>query len=253
MTTQLAGRVALVTGGGSGIGQASAFALAREGARVIIGDIAVEAGENTAQQIRDMGGEAFFVKMNVANEKDIETAIEKAVALYGSLDCAVNNAGIRGTMGAMAACTEDNWDRVIQVNLKSTWLCLKHEIRQMRKQESGSIVNMSSIAGVVAAFRLPAYTASKHGVVGLTKSAALEYAKAGIRVNAICPGFIETPMVNNYADSAADLNNRLDDIVPMGRLGKPEEIAEAVVWLCSDRSSYVTGHALVVDGGLVVQ
>jgi NAD(P)-dependent dehydrogenase (short-subunit alcohol dehydrogenase family) len=249
----LEGKVALVTGGGSGIGRATARAFAREGAKVVVTDVAVEGGQETVRSIEESQAEAIFIKADVSQTQEVKALIDQTLEAYGAIDCALNNAGIQGMTGATAACTEKNWDRVIDINLKGVWLCMKYQIPQMRQQGSGSIVNMASVAGVSSLRRLPAYAASKHGVVGLTKTTAVEYAKAGIRVNAVCPGFIQTPMVESNTDGAGDLDAWLDTLVPLGRLGTPEEVAETVVWLCSDRASYVTGHALVVDGGFLVQ
>ena len=253
MTGWLAGKVALVTGAGSGIGRASALTFAREGAKVVVADVVVEGGEETVGMVKTAGGEALFVKADVSQAAEVEALINKTLATYGRLDCAHNNAGIEGAVATTAECTEENWDRIIAINLKGVWLCMKYEIPQMLKQGSGAIVNTASGAGLVGIPRAGAYVASKHGVVGLTKTAALEYAKAGIRVNAVCPGVIDTPMVQRITSRGPHLVERMAAGEPVGRLGKPQEIAEAVVWLCSEAASFVTGHAMAVDGGYIAQ
>jgi NAD(P)-dependent dehydrogenase (short-subunit alcohol dehydrogenase family) len=254
LTANLEGKIALVTGGASGIGRASALAFARQGAKVVVADVTVEGGEETAHTIEKASGEAIFLKTDVSNPTEVRTTIKKAVAFYGSLDCVLNNAGIQGNTTSMAAGSEENWDRVIDINLKGVWLCMKYEIPFMREQGGGSIVNMASIAGLRSGLPLfSTYTASKHGVVGLTKAAAVEYAKVGIRINAVCPGFIQTPMVESDPQKASELEGWIQTVVPAGRLGTSEEVAEAVIWLSSDAASFVTGHAFVVDGGFMAQ
>ena len=253
MTKQFGGKVALVTGGSSGIGRATASAFAGEGANVVVADVLVEGGGETVRMIKEAGGEAIFVKTDVSKATEVEALIKKIVETYGRLDCAINNAGIEGTMAPTADCTEENWDRTININLKGVWLCMKYEIPQMLKQGGGAIVNMASVAGLVGLQGLPAYCASKGGVVQLTRTAALEYAKAGIRVNAVCPGVIRTPMVDRLIAAQPEMEEALTAMEPVGRTGKPEEVAEAVVWLCSDSASFVTGHAMAVDGGFIAQ
>jgi len=253
MTKQFDGKVALVTGAASGIGRASALAFAREGAKTVVADILVEGGEETVRLIKEAGGEALFVKTDVSKAAEVEALIQKVVDIYGRLDYAHNNAGIEGTMAPTADCTEENWDRTININLKGIWLCMKYEIPQMLKQGGGAIVNTASVAGLVGFQGLPAYCASKGGVIQLTRAAALEYAEAGIRVNAVCPGVIRTPMVQRILSIQPEMEAALTTMEPVGRMGEPEEIAEAVVWLCSDAASFVTGHPMVVDGGLVAQ
>lgn len=253
MAGRLDGKIALVTGGGSGIGQATALIFAREGAKVVVADVLVEGGEATVSQIKKGGGDAVFVKTDVSQDAEVEALVQKAVATYGRLDCAFNNAGIAGAAARTADYTQKQWDRVIGINLTGVWLCMKYEIAQMVKQGGGAIVNTASVAGLVGFRHGPAYVAAKHGVVGLTKTAALEYAKANIRVNAVCPGVINTPMF----EKGLQIDPRIADTMaarePIGRLGKPEEIAEAVVWLCSEAASFVTGLPMAVDGGWVAQ
>jgi NAD(P)-dependent dehydrogenase (short-subunit alcohol dehydrogenase family) len=247
-------KVALVTGGGSGIGKAAALEFAKKGAKIALADINVEGGEQTAHQLVEAGGEAIFIKADISKSEEVRSLIKKVVSVYGSLDCAVNNAGVEGKRASLAACTEEDWERVIDINLKGVWLCMKYEIPYMREQGGGSIVNMASIAGLRSGLqRFSTYTASKHGVVGLTKAAAVEYAKAGIRINAICPGFIQTPMIEGNSQQNAQLEKVVKEVVPAGRFGTPEEIAEAVIWLSSTAASFVNGHALVVDGGFMAQ
>jgi len=247
-------KVALVTGARSGIGRATAIAFARHGAKVVIADIDLPAAVQTVTSIRSEGGDATEVAVDVTSLSSIEKMVKATVTAYGSLDMAFNNAGITGNIASIADCTEENWDNVINVNLKGVWLCLKFELQQMLKQGSGAIVNMSSIAGLIGLRdQLPGYTPSKHGVVGLTKSAALEYASRGIRINAVCPGEILTPLAESYFRESPELLERAIESEPIGRLGAPEEVANAVIWLCSEQASFVTGHAMVVDGGYVAQ
>jgi len=253
MAELLKGKIALVTGGGSGIGRASSLMFAREGAKVVVADVVVDGGEETIGMIKKAGGEAIFVKVDVSKAAEVEAMVNKAVEAYGRLDCTFNNAGIEGAMASTVEYTEEDWDRVININLKGVWLCMKYEIAQMLKQGGGAIVNTASVLGLVGMAELPAYVASKHGVAGLTKTAALEYAKSGIRVNAVCPGVIDTPMVGRGLALRPELEPQFVAAEPVGRMGKPEEIAEAVVWLCSEAASFVTGHAMVVDGGMVAQ
>jgi len=251
MVSQLEGKVALVTGGSSGIGRAAALKFASEGAKVVIADVNAEGGESTVRLIRDGGGEAIFVSTDVARATEVEALVTRAVQVYGRLDAALNNAGI-SIEGRVHEISEEEWDRLLGINLKGVWLCMKYELIQMLKQGSGAIVNMSSVWGVVGMTGEAPYVASKHGVNGLTKAGALDYAREGIRVNEVCPGLIHTPM------TAATLSDpvrrgRVVSRGPIGRAGTAEEVAEAAVWLCTDAASYVTGHALVVDGGYVAQ
>ena len=252
MKNMLADRVSLITGGGAGIGRATALAFAEAGARVVVADVMVDEGKETTRIIKEAGGESLFVKADVSREADVAALIEKSVETYGRLDCAFNNAGIDGELGVLQDQSEENWDRVININLKGVWLCMKYEIQQMLKQGSGVIVNTSSIAGLTGQGTV-AYAASKHGVVGITKVAALENATNGIRVNAVCPAAVYTPMVENLMSSDENIKAYIENMQPMGRVGQPEEISQAVVWLCSDAASFITGHALPIDGGLVAK
>lgn len=245
------GKVALVTGAGSGIGRAAALEFAEQGASVLVADVTVEGGEETAQTIRARGGSAQFVQADVSLATDVSAMVEQALSTYGHLDCAFNNAGIEGAMAPTAECEEENWDRTIAINLKGVWLCMKHEIPHMLAQGSGAIVNCASIAGLVGFPNLPAYCASKGGIVQLTRTAALEYAQSGIRVNALCPGVIHTPMVDRITGKDPESEAQFTAMEPIGRMGTPEEMAHAAVWLCSDAASFVTGHPLVADGGMV--
>jgi NAD(P)-dependent dehydrogenase (short-subunit alcohol dehydrogenase family) len=248
---QFEGRVALVTGGASGIGRATALAFAREGARVSIADIDVDGSQETLQLIKERGGDALFVRADVTQAADVEALIGEVVKTCGRLDCAFNNAGTVGKPSSTTQCTEENWNWTIDVNLKGVFLCLKYEIPFMLKQGHGAIVNTASIAGIAGIRNNVAYVAAKHGVVGLTKAAALEYAQSGIRVNAVCPGFVRTPILE--LDGTPEGESRYARLQPMGRLGQPEEVAETVAWLCSDAASFVTGHIMSVDGGMAAR
>ncbi len=251
MEKEFKDKVALVTGGSFGIGRATAKAFAERGAKVVIADCVEDRG--TLDQITRSKGEATFIKCDVSKPAEVKMMIEKTISTYGRLDFAFNNAGIEGIQGATADCTDENWERTIGVNLKGIWLCMKHEIPQMLKQKGGAIVNCASIAGLVGFSGLPAYVASKHGVVGLTKTAALEYAKENIRVNAVCPGVIKTPMIDRFTGKDKVVEQQFVNMEPIGRMGEPEEVAEAVLWLCSDKASFVTGDAMAVDGGWIAQ
>jgi NAD(P)-dependent dehydrogenase (short-subunit alcohol dehydrogenase family) len=241
-------KVIIVTGAGSGIGRATALAFAQEGAKVVVSDFHEQEGQETVSQIRSLGAEAYFIKCDVSQEPQVKELVEKTIQKYGRLDCAYNNAGIEGAPSSTVECSSENWDRTIDTNLKGVWLCMKYEIPEMLKHGKGSIVNCSSIAGLVGFETIPAYVASKHGVIGLTETAALEFAKKNIRVNAVCPGAIHTPMLDRFTKGEEQQMANQD---PMGRIGRPEEIAESVLWLCSDKASYVTGQSLAVDGGWV--
>lgn len=253
MEKRFNGKVALVTGAASGIGRATAIAFAKEGAKVVVADILEDQGKDTIQQIYDEGGEAIFIHCDVGSTSDIKGMVKATIDSFGRLDQAFNNAGIEGDQEPTVDCSEENWDKVLNVNLKSVWTCMKYEIPEMIKLGGGAIVNCSSIAGLVGFPGVPAYTASKHGVVGLTKTAALENAKENIRINAVCPGIIDTPMIERYTHGDKGIEAQLVAGEPVGRIGTAEEIAAAVVWLCSEDSSFVTGHAMPVDGGWTTQ
>lgn len=244
-------KVALVTGASFGIGRATALAFAKKGAKIVLADW-VDASETLAL-IKALGGEAIFVKTDISKSEEVKAMIEKTIATFGSLDFAFNNAGIEGISAPIQDCTEENWDKTLGVNLKGTWLCMKHEIPEMLKRNKGVIINCSSVAGLVGYPGLAAYVASKHGVIGLTKTAALECAKVGIRVNAVCPGAIKTAMIDRLTGNKKEVENQFANSEPVGRLGQPEEVANAVIWLCSDEASFVTGDAMAVDGGWVAQ
>jgi NAD(P)-dependent dehydrogenase (short-subunit alcohol dehydrogenase family) len=240
-------QVALVTGGSFGIGRATAVAFARRGANVVIADW-IEDSE-TLNLVKAEGVKGIFIKCDVSKASDVKNLIDQTIKTFGRIDYAYNNAGIEGANGQTHLCTEENWDKTLGVNLKGVWMCMKHEITEMLKVGKGSIVNCASIAGLVGFPTLPAYVVSKHGIVGLTKTAALEYAKQGIRVNAVCPGVIKTPMVDRVTGKDKAAEKQYENMEPVGRMGQPEEVAEAVVWLCSEGASFVTGHAMAVDGG----
>ena len=252
-TGMLDGKVTLVTGAGGGIGRATAIVLGQAGAKVMVSDVSTRRGEETVKMVREAGTEAEFCKADVARAAEVEALIAAAVSRWGRLDCAHNNAGISGNIAAVADDTEENWDRTLAVDLKGVWLCMKYEILQMLKQGGGSIVNTSSTAGLAGAVRMGAYAAAKHGVVGLTRTAALEYARSNIRVNAVCPGVIGTPVILGWFEANERLKRSMLAQEPIGRLGRPEEIGQAVAWLFSDRASFVTGTAFPVDGGLIAQ
>lgn len=252
MAGRLVGKVALVTGGGSGIGRASALAFAREGAKVVVADVNAQGGDQTVQMLKSTGSEAIFIRTDVTKLAEVESMVSRAIEAYGRLDCAFNNAGVESSQRSTVDCAEQDFDRIININLKGVWLCMKYEIPPMLRQGRGAIVNTASTLGLVGAPRRPEYVASKHGVVGLTKVAALECAALGIRVNAVCPGMIDTPLVERIMIREPEAKER-GLAMPMGRLGTPEEIAEAVVWLCSDAASFMTGHTMAIDGGWVAR
>ncbi len=236
------GKVALVTGGSSGIGKAVALAFSREGAKVVVADIHMKGGEKTVLSIKKKGGQAIFIRTDVSKAKEVEILLKRIIQTYGRLDYALNNSGIGGIPSGVARCTEKNWDLVHQINLKGVWLCMKYEIPQMLKQKHGVIINTASIFGLIALKHHAAYVSSKHAVVGLTKTAALEYAPHGIRINAICPGAIATPLVGL-------VTKKLVAQHPIGRVGTPEEVAAAVIWLCSEEASFMIGSCVTMDGG----
>ncbi|MDF9797851.1 NAD(P)-dependent dehydrogenase (short-subunit alcohol dehydrogenase family) [Catalinimonas alkaloidigena] len=239
-------KVALITGSSYGIGKATAIAFAQRGAKVVLSDWKDDV--DTLDTIHQVGGEAIFVKCDVSNESMVKSLIEETIRRFGKLDLAFNNAGIEGTPAPAPDCTRDNWDKVIGINLTGTWLCMRYEIPAMLSQGKGVIINNASIAGLVGFPGMPAYVASKHGLVGLTKNVALDFAKEGIRVNAVCPGVIHTPMIDRYTGGDQQVLEQFAEATPMGRIGQPEEIAETVVFLCSDAASYITGQAIAVDG-----
>ena len=250
MTNELHNKVALITGGTTGIGRDTAILFAKNGAKVVISGRRESEGNETISLVRAAGGDGLFVKSDVSKSADIQSLIQKTIEKFGRLDLAFNNAGVEGQWKPIIEQSEDDWDSVIDINLKGVWLCLKYEIQQMLKQGSGAIVNMSSVAGLMGAAGAAVYVASKHGVIGLTRAAALECAAKGIRVNAVCPAVIETPMGERIF-GAPEMNKFALGLHPIGRFGKPTEVAEAVLWMCSDRASFMTGQSLVLDGGFL--
>jgi NAD(P)-dependent dehydrogenase (short-subunit alcohol dehydrogenase family) len=242
------GKAALVTGAGSGIGRAAALAFAASGAQVLVADVDEAGGAETVALIKGAGGGAAFQRCDVSQSDQVRAMVARAVAEFGRLDFALNNAGINNVMADEYA--DDVWARSIAVNLTGVMLCMREEAEEMLKQGGGAIVNTASINGLIGNPSQPAYTAGKHGVVGLTRHAALRWARAGIRVNCVCPGVIETPMTDNLAANP-EIRAIMENMTPMGRMGQPAEIAAAVMWLCSDQASFVTGHPLVIDGGAV--
>lgn len=247
-------KVAFVTGAGSGIGRACALAFAKEGAKLLVADIVAPGGEETVRMIKAAGGEAVFIPCDVSKSLDVSSAVAMAIKTYGRLDYACNNAGIGGPSMSTGDYLENDWRAVIDVNLIGAWLCMKYELEVMQKQGSGVIVNMASILGKVGFATASAYVAAKHGLIGLTETAALEYATKNIRINAVCPGFIYTPLLEKSGIKiGTDMHTQISNLHPMKRMGTSEEIAAAVTWLCSDAASFITGHALMVDGGYTAQ
>jgi NAD(P)-dependent dehydrogenase (short-subunit alcohol dehydrogenase family) len=247
------GKVALVTGAGAGIGRASAVAFARHGARVVVSDVDDAGGEETLAVIREMGGEGIYVHADVSSAEEVDALFDRLTQTYDRLDYACNNAGIEGEQARTGDCSLENWQRTIGVNLDGVFYCMRKELELMTPTGQGSIINMSSVAGLSGFPMLPAYVASKHAVVGLTKASALEYAQSGVRINAICPGVIDTPMVERTTRKDPEIVSQYVAMEPVGRMGRPEEIADAVVWLCSDKASFVTGTAIPVDGGFMAR
>ncbi len=251
MTTGMRGKVAIVTGGTSGIGRETAVLFAQAGVKVVVAGRREAEGNETVDLVRAAGSDGIFVKTDVAIAADVQALVRKTVEKFGRVDIAFNNAGIEGNLVPIVIQPEADWDRTIAINLKGTWLCLKYEIQQMLKQRSGgAIVNMASVAGLIGSAGFATYSASKHGVMGLTKCAALETARSGIRVNVVCPAVIETPMGERIF-GGPDVKPYAVGLHPIGRFGKPMEVAEAVVWMCSDRASFMTGQSLVLDGGFL--
>jgi NAD(P)-dependent dehydrogenase (short-subunit alcohol dehydrogenase family) len=253
----VSGKVALVTGAGAGIGRATALKFAAEGAKIVVSDINEKGGAETVAMIRKVGGEAVFIRADVAKQKDVADLIAATVKTYGHLDYACNNAGIEGKVMPLLEQTEDNFNSIMAVNVKGTFFCLQAEIAEMLEDGGGAIVNVSSVAGLIGFPGLSPYVASKHAVLGLTKNAALEYGKKGIRVNAVCPGGIDTRMLDSLATQASGgkstSHEMMDPLHPIGHIGKPEEVAELIVWLCSPNASFVTGACVPVDGGFTAQ
>jgi NAD(P)-dependent dehydrogenase (short-subunit alcohol dehydrogenase family) len=246
-----AGKVVLVTGAASGIGRAMAVAFGRAGACVVIADTAVDGGHMTAALIVEGGGKALFVKANVTVAAEVDALVDKAVSHYGRIDCAVNSAAVEEEYLPLAESEDAQFERIMNVNVKGVWLCMKSQLRQMLKQEGGGvIVNLADAAGLVAAPDRAIYAASKHAVVGLTRTAAVEYAKSGIRINSLCPGAVKTPMLARMLERNPGRDRKLKAAHPMGRFAEPAEVASAALWLCSEQASFVTGHQLAIDGGL---
>lgn len=242
-------QVALITGASFGIGKATALAFAKRGAKVVLTDWIEE--PSTLKEVKASGADAVFIKCDVSRSREVADMVAQAIKAFGRIDFAANNAGIEGETAPTHECTEENWDKTININVKGVWLCMKHEIKVMLEQGKGAIVNTASIAGLIGFPGLPAYVVSKHGIVGLTKTAALENAKQGIRINAVCPGVIQTPMIDRVTGLDKTVEKQYENMEPVGRMGQPEEVAEAIVWLCSDAASFVTGHSLSVDGGWI--
>jgi NAD(P)-dependent dehydrogenase (short-subunit alcohol dehydrogenase family) len=253
MNISFENQVALVTGAASGLGLATAKAFAQSGASVVLADTNEKAVHSAAEELSAQGHKTLAIKCDVADDAQVEAMVDRTVATFGRLDAAYNNAGVQNVIAEAADASREDFDRVIGVNLRGVWSCMKFELRQMLKQGSGAIVNCSSIGGLVGGAKRGTYQASKHAVLGLTKSAALDYAARGIRINAVCPGIIHTSMLDRMMETQADALNAMLKDVPIGRLGRPEEIASAVLWLCSSAASLMIGHALTVDGGYTIR
>src|SRR5919202_4143628 len=246
------GKVVFVTGAAGGIGRAAALAFAREGASVMVADVSEQGNQETARMIEAAGGRALAVRCDVTRAEDVKAALDKTIETFGRLDAAFNNAGVEQATMATADITEEEWDRIVAINLRGVFVCMKYEIPLMLTHGGGAIVNTSSGAGVKGFAGQAAYAAAKHGVVGLTKAVALDYARSNIRVNAVCPGIIDTPMMQRFTEGTSEGRQRVIAQEPVGRMGKPEEIGAAVVWLCSEPAAFVVGHAMVIDGGQTV-
>lgn len=253
MNSEIDGKVALVTGAAAGIGRATAQRFAADGVKVVVADVATDEGQQTTRLIEQSGGTAHFVRCDVSSATDVEAMVEEVLTRYGRLDAAFNNAGVECEMATIGEAKEEDWDRVMSINLKGIWLCMKYEIAAMMRQGGGAIVNSSSVVGALGQPNMASYVASKHGVLGLTKTAALEYASSSIRVNAVCPAIVDTPMLHRYTKGDTELAAELTAQYPTQRITQPEEVANAVLWLCSDAASYVNGHSLMIDGGLSIQ
>ena len=255
MNISFENRVALVTGAASGLGFATAKAFAEAGASVVLADWNEKEVQSAARELADKGRNTLAIRCDVSDDVQVEAMVKQTVAAFGRLDAAYNNAGVQNVLAETADSPRDDYDRIMAINLRGVWSCMKYELQQMRKQGGGAIVNCSSLGGLIGGARRGTYHAAKHGVIGFTKSAALEYATRGIRVNAVCPGMIQTPMSDQMIaqGQGEELKAMLETYVPMGRLGRPEEIADAVLWLCSSAASYVTGQSISVDGGFVMR
>lgn len=253
MYPELKDKVVIVTGASSGIGKATAIAFANEGVKLVIADVQDKEGEKLAEDIRQKENDCIYVHCDISQPSEVKQMVEKTVQKYGRLDIAYNNAGIEGEQAFLADSTQENFDRVIGTNLRGVWACMKYEIPEMIKQKKGVIVNCSSIAGIVGSQGISSYDASKHGVIGLTQTAALEYANQGIRINAVCPAGVKTPMLARFTKNDPEAEKQMDAMHPIGRAANPEEIANAVVFLCSDMASFITGHEMLVDGGFTAQ